>query len=1009
MHAKNFCIVIFTFLLILTGGQRELVGQAAEKPAYKFEDTRTSEADTLMSQKHYAEALVAYQNTLTTYNDELFYEGMVYTTERIAHCYRRLRKDSLSAATFQKAINLAKTKLEPNHMLLSKAYLNNGIRAHYRGVGKTASYLLDSAMWAYENSSWQSPKIQKAVIHFKFYTYYYSSISVDTLIKYAFKKQEIFDFKNANINEEIVMITDFSRAFYTSGDYSKSVAYCLKALEKAEPNLDNVKKSYYESILFNLARSLDKLSNSEKALQITNKLIKYTLNNNPKSKELMAYLNLKALSLVSLKRFNEARTLYNSIINSPNFSKIRDSFIINTIQNLGISYMLEDDFEKAFPYLFKSLEFQKKAQSISSYDLSIRYYYLGAAYNKTHDYERALLYYDSAIREIIPSYQGALLDLPNNVSGTLSSTILNYLKKKAQMLLKLYSQHSDSNVKLIESAFEYSDFTHQHIVKNRDQTSFEDSKLFLTREYREIYEVGIHACNIQYQKIHNLIYISQALQTMSRSKSLLFHDQVNEYNIISNKLLPDSLYHNFSIAKTSIDSLNNFLNQQIAIDPLGDSVMVLNSEKMQWNAKLAGIRKIIEEDYPETENELLNEEVSLASLREDHQLSDQKALVEYFVGDSVIFVIGLSGKKESFHRVKKDKVLDEALSGFLGEVNTAPDLSELEVHLQRFGQSASRLYQALLQPVLNDLGDVSELVIVPDEILSRVPFEMLLSDWSGHETSFKELKYLLKDIKVSHLLSSKVSFNAPVENQGKGFLGFGYVGDDIVDERAEMGGLPGALKEINFLKSNFKGDYYMGKEGTKRQFLKKASDYDVIHLALHGKSDSVNRYNSALVFNGERDFYMTSTDLYRTRLKSKLAVLSACESGIGKISEGEGSFSIARGFAIAGVPSIVTTLWRVNDEAGAAITQQFYLNLSAGDKKDEALRKAKLQYLETSDNLTASPYFWGSYILIGDTSTIELPERNSLPWYWVLFTVVFLTGMGIGLRRLSRKPFDQAA
>ncbi|GAB5533630.1 MAG: hypothetical protein Roseis3KO_54070 [Roseivirga sp.] len=463
------------------------------------------------------------------------------------------------------------------------------------------------------------------------------------------------------------------------------------------------------------------------------------------------------------------------------------------------------------------------------------------------------------------------------------------------------------------------------------------------------------------------------------------------------------------MAKVSQDSLDNQINQQIAIDPLSDSVMVLNTEKMKWNARLAEVKATIERDYPDAGNDLLSKDVTINSLREDHQLTDQKALIEYFVGDSVIFVVGLSGAKESFHRIKKDKALNNALSSFLGEVNTTPTSGELKAHLKHFGESASILFQSLLKPILDDLGEISEMIIVPDDILARLPFEMLISDWSGTETSFKDLNYLLKSAKVSHLLSSKVSFNELAETQGKGMLGFGYAGEGIVDERAEMGGLPGAAKEINFLKSNFAGDYYMGKEGTKRQFLKKAGDYDVIHLALHGKSDSVNRYNSALVFNGDRDYYMTSTDLYRTRLKSRLAVLSACETGIGKISEGEGSFSIARGFAIAGVPAIVTTLWKVNDEAGASITQQFYRNLQSGNQKDEALRQAKLKYLEESDNLTSSPFYWGSYILIGDTSTIELKEKAAISFYWILAVFVVLGTLGLGLRSLSRKPFNQAA
>lgn len=1009
MCVRSFSAAMLTILFVLISFSYSCLGQADEKPVYKFEDTRISQADTLLARKQYAEALKAYQQTLDTYNKESFYEGMVYATERMAFCHRRLGDDKLSAATFQKAIELAKEKLEPNHMLLSKAYLNNGIRAHYNDNTMVATLLLDSAMWTYQKSSNKLFSNYKGIVRFKFYTQYYSLISQDSLIKYVYEKKRIFDYKQNDINKEIYMITDFGRAFYRIGDYEKSVAYCLEAIKKSRQHLETLEPFYHSDAMFTLGRSLLVLGKPINALDVSNDLIDYTRRENPESNELSGYLNLKAVTLVNLRRHEEARRVYFEIRNRRRKPTDSENFHLDVTMNLGISYVKDGNQKTGLPYLLEALESQKKIGNTPDLMLATRYRYVADSYVLNSEFDNAVKHYDSALRILLPSYKESILRFPSHIPQNLSLAKLKFLKYKVQSLKGIQSHDSLPNSALLYSILEHTQAIQKYLIDNRERIESENDKLALVENFKQIFESGIQVIFELHSQNGDSNYVSDVCSNMARSKSLLFLEQQDDYSFLLKSNFPGKLRENFSIAKVTVDSLDNLINQQIAIDPLGDSVMMLNTEKMKWNARLAEVRETIEKEYPDADNDLLSKDVTINSLRADHQLTDQKALVEYFVGDSVVFVVGLSGEKESFHRIKKDKKLNQALSNFLGEVNTTPHSGELNEHLKNFGESAATLYRELLQPVLDDLGEISEMIIVPDDILSRVPFEMLVSEWSGKESSFKELNYLLRNVKVSHLLSSKVSFNELTETHGKGMLGFGYAGEGIVDERAEMGGLPGALKEINFLKSNFEGDYYMGKEGTKHQFLKKAGDYDVIHLALHGKSDSVNRYNSALVFNGDRDYYMTSTDLYRTRLKSKLAVLSACETGIGKISEGEGSFSIARGFAIAGVPAIVTTLWKVNDEAGATITEQFYRNLQAGDKKDEALRQAKLKYLEESDNLTSSPFYWGSYILIGDTSTIELKGKAGLPWQWALITLVLLASMGLGLRRLSRKPFDQAA
>lgn len=1009
---RSSSAAMLTILFLLISFSYSCLGQADEKPVYKFEDTRISQADTLLAHKQYEEALKAYQQSLDVYSKESFYEGMVYTTERMAFCHRRLGDDKLSAATFQKAINLAKEKLEPNHMLLSKAYLNNGIRAHYYQNSDMATGFLDSALWIYETSPNVKAKIRKGIIRFKFYTYFYSDASVDTLIKYAFLKESTFDYSTSDVNDEVFMLTDFSRAYYRAGDYRKSITYCFEALKRCKQHSNSVEPYYYSNALFELARSLKYSGEYIEALSLTNELLEFVQQNDPQGSTLLGYLNLKAVILTDLSLYKEAREVYQEILKYPTDPRSRKDFLISVIQNLGVCYSNEGNFSKAQLFLQEALKLQKELPGSSNQKLSIRYGFLAQSHYFNSDLHLALSYYDSALTHIIPSYNGQSLEFPSDIPRDLSTSTLKLLTRKTKILHHLqesYEKGSPEALKLQSTILSFVQGISRHLFQNRSKSDSEDTKLSMADSFKGLYENAMSTSYSAYSYNKESIFISESLKNMARGKSLLFLEQLSDYNILNSKSASQQARARFGRARVAIDSLDNLINQQIAIDPLGDSVMILNTEKMKWNARLAEVRETIEKEYPDADNDLLSKDVTINSLREDHQLTDQKALVEYFVGDSVVFVVGLSGEKESFHRIKKDKKLNQALSNFLGEVNTTPHSGELNEHLKNFGESASTLYRELLQPVLDDLGEISEMIIVPDDILSRVPFEMLVSEWSGKESSFKELNYLLRNVKVSHLLSSKVSFNELTETHGKGMLGFGYAGEGIVDERAEMGGLPGALKEINFLKSNFEGDYYMGKEGTKHQFLKKAGDYDVIHLALHGKSDSVNRYNSALVFNGDRDYYMTSTDLYRTRLKSKLAVLSACETGIGKISEGEGSFSIARGFAIAGVPAIVTTLWKVNDEAGATITEQFYRNLQAGDKKDEALRQAKLKYLEESDNLTSSPFYWGSYILIGDTSTIELKGKAGLPWQWALITLVLLASLGLGLRRLSRKPFDQAA
>ncbi|MCK9292025.1 MAG: CHAT domain-containing protein, partial [Bacteroidales bacterium] len=144
-------------------------------------------------------------------------------------------------------------------------------------------------------------------------------------------------------------------------------------------------------------------------------------------------------------------------------------------------------------------------------------------------------------------------------------------------------------------------------------------------------------------------------------------------------------------------------------------------------------------------------------------------------------------------------------------------------------------------------------------------------------------------------------------------------------------------------------------------------------------------------------------------LNAAMAVLSACQTGVGKLREGEGVISLTRGFLYAGVPSIVMANWEVNDNAGAELMESFYTYLKKGYTRDKALQQAKIDYLESASMLKSHPFFWASYMLIGDNQVLD--AKNT--YGFLLYFVPLLLGIGIiyayrTTKKSKEKPHTQS-
>ncbi|RMG80295.1 MAG: CHAT domain-containing protein, partial [Bacteroidetes bacterium] len=295
-----------------------------------------------------------------------------------------------------------------------------------------------------------------------------------------------------------------------------------------------------------------------------------------------------------------------------------------------------------------------------------------------------------------------------------------------------------------------------------------------------------------------------------------------------------------------------------------------------------------------------------------------------------------------------------------------------------------------------------DLTIVPGGILGYLPFEALLTQAPETAGNYQTHPYLIKAFNISYnysavLLRDKMlSTTAAPTND---FLGMAPRFDDVVNVQPagsrtyELGALNYNIPEVKNIYALMGGTVFLDSLATEANFRENAGRYNIIHLATHGKANDESSDYSFLAFYEIKDSIENELlyvkDLYNLYLPAEMVVLSACETGVGELKRGEGIISLARGFFYAGVQSIITTLWSIDDRPTAEIMTGFYKNLRRNLPKSDALRQAKLEYISgQTGNSKAHPRYWAGFVPVGNMAPVKTIEKS--PWaYW-------LTG-GLGL------------
>ncbi|WP_040279363.1 CHAT domain-containing protein [Psychroserpens damuponensis] len=306
------------------------------------------------------------------------------------------------------------------------------------------------------------------------------------------------------------------------------------------------------------------------------------------------------------------------------------------------------------------------------------------------------------------------------------------------------------------------------------------------------------------------------------------------------------------------------------------------------------------------------------------------------------------------------------------------ELKDINIPVTTIKRHSKSLYNALLGGI--DVLAIDNVHIIPDDILHYLPFELLV---------FNDT-YVLNQTKVSY--ASALSFiNSPIHNTKKNgkiaLFAPSYSlftpSNKQLAVRGEPYYLEGALKEVSSISKLFENsDVYTNDKASKASFKSLSPNYSILHLSMHSFLNDNDSELSSLVFSDDdEDHKLYISELYGLNLNADMAVLSACNTGVGELKTGKGIVSMNTAFTAAGVPSVLSSLWSAPDDATQEIMVSFYKHLKEGNDKSKALQLAKLDYLDATENeLLKHPYYWAGFIISGDISPITTKDTYTI-WY----------------------------
>ena len=415
-----------------------------------------------------------------------------------------------------------------------------------------------------------------------------------------------------------------------------------------------------------------------------------------------------------------------------------------------------------------------------------------------------------------------------------------------------------------------------------------------------------------------------------------------------NSGIPDSIFNKETVYRNQlVDARKNKDKQQI----------------LEANNQLEKYYNELKENYPKVFKYIYSD-FDVTSLQKN--LDENSIIFRYKKINDLLYVFKINKNSVSVEQIKFGEPEKKMIENYIKALRDKKE-----------DKTEATLIYKLLFPF--SLKDKKSIVIIPDDILHHLPFETLV----------RKDRYLVSDFNINYSAYLVFLNKNTANTQTNTIHLYSPLYNSLSTEttRKTIQKLDGAKKEVEAISKLFKSKAFMHKEATKTKFLNQVTTADILHLAMHAKINNENPELSHFLFSSLETDKLYLEELYGLQVKAKLAVLSACNTGTSFFNNYSGSVSLQRAFTLAGVPSTVSSLWEVPDEATKTIMVNFYKHLKEGLSKPEALQKAKIDYIKNTNDINfTAPYYWAGFVVSGDETAIILKENS----YWLYRVLLIL-------------------